>query len=273
MPHRCRQVIVHVRVEQLLQSASTLSLTAEHERNNMKPNIPKLVVLPLLSAALVIFPSCTSNNDVEEFEYHYEAPDRAVGASDRYASEGYGYVESSKHGVVESYDDAFVTSDGPRGLMSVDTYQLNATVASIDPMNRKLTLTTSDGRERIIKVGPAAVNFDQIEVGDRVSATVTEEVAVFLSEQGGPPSMSQSSTVALAPVGAKPGGIVANTIDATAEVVSVDPKTRHVTLKLPDGATKKFKLGKAISLSGIEPGDDVTVRVTEAVAIAVREAS
>ncbi|MCI0362388.1 MAG: hypothetical protein L0Y44_10560 [Phycisphaerales bacterium] len=237
----------------------------------MNPNAPKLVVLPLLSAALVIFPSCTSSNDKEEYTYHYdtyETPDRAVEISDEY-----GYIESSKAGTIKSSDDAFVTSDGTRGVMSVDTYQLNATVTSIDSMNRKVTLTTSDGRQRIIKVGPDAVNFDQIEVGDRVSATVTEEVAVFLSEQGGLPSMSQSSTVALAPVGAKPGGIVTNTIDATAEVTAVDSKDRHVTLRFPDGTTRKVKVGKEINLSGIAPGDDVTVRVTEAVAIAVRKAS
>jgi len=41
---------------------------------------------------------------------------------------------------------------------------------------------------------------------------------------------------------------------------------------LPDGATREMKIGKNIDLSGLAPGDDVTVQVTEALAIEVREA-
>jgi hypothetical protein len=65
------------------------------------------------------------------------------------------------------------------------------------------------------------VNFAKIQVGDTVKATVTEEVAVYIGS-GAPPSAVAGSGVALAPVGAKPGGVLVDTMQVTAKVNTVD---------------------------------------------------
>jgi hypothetical protein len=232
----------------------------------MNHNASKLVVLPLMGAAtLLIFPSCSSSSKDEGVTYYEPYYGNTSTAQ--------GYVEPTKQGSLDTYERTFSTSEGSRGAIAVDTHQVTAKVTSIDSITRHVTLTTPDGRSMTIKAGPEVVNFDQIHVGDTLVATVTEEVAVYLSKYGAAPSAGVSSTVALAPVGAKPGGVITKTVDVTAKVMAVEPENRHVTLQFADGSTRKIKLGNEIDLSNISPGDDVTVRVSEAVAINVRKSS
>ena len=152
------------------------------------------------------------------------------------------------------------------GAAIVDTITMSATVSAIDPSKRKVTLRLADGTKTAVKCGPDIANFDQIKVGDRVNATLTEELALYLG-QGDPRSAAGATGVALAPVGAKPAGIVADTVQITAKVTSVNAAKRKVTLELPDGSKKTVKAGKQIDLSEINIGDNVTVQHTESVAI------
>jgi hypothetical protein len=157
------------------------------------------------------------------------------------------------------------TSDG---VIIVDTFTATVTVTAIDAAKRKLTLVSPDGRKTTYKAGPEVVNFGQIQVGDQVKVVVTEEAAIFIG-RGAPPSAADATAVALAPVGAKPGGVLVDTMQVTAKVTAVDAKSRKVTLELPDGTSKKVKVGKKVDLASIMPGDNVTVRLSEGLAITV----
>jgi preprotein translocase subunit YajC len=157
------------------------------------------------------------------------------------------------------------------GAIVVDTTGMTATVTAIDKLNRRITLVAPDGRRATYKVSKEAINFDQIRVGDRVKATVTEELAVFLRKAGTPPSAGEGAEVALAPKGAMPGGVVAETAEVTARIMAVDTMSRRVTLQFVDGTTKTVRVNPDIDLANVAPGDAVTVRITEALAIAVEK--
>jgi hypothetical protein len=161
----------------------------------------------------------------------------------------------------------FETSDG---VAIVDTIKISATVTSIDATKRKVTLTMADGKRTTVKCGPEVVNFGQIAINDRVNITMTEELAVFLGA-GAPPSAAGAAAVALAPIGAKPGGMMADTLQITAKITAIDAKKRQVTLALPDGSTKTVKAGKKVDLSDVKLGDNVTLQHTEALAISVEK--
>jgi len=167
-------------------------------------------------------------------------------------------------------DEDVVALETPNGAAIVNTFKTTATVTAIDAATRKITLTMADGKRTTVKCGPQVVNFSQIQINDRLNLTVTEELAVFLGK-GNPPSAAAGVTVALAPVGAKPGGLMADTVRVTARITAIDAKTRKVTLTLPDGSTETVKAGKQVDLSGVKPGDDVTVQHTEALAITVEK--
>jgi hypothetical protein len=157
------------------------------------------------------------------------------------------------------------------GAAIIDTFTMTAKVTAIDATKRKLTLTTPDGKRATYKAGPDVINFNQIKIGDQVKAMVTEELAVFLRKDGTPPSVGEAGAVALAPKGAKPGVLMADTVELTAQITAIDAKSRKATLQFVDGSTKQLKVGKDADLTRVKPGDAVTVRVTEALALLVEK--
>lgn len=160
---------------------------------------------------------------------------------------------------------------GVPGGVFVETYKNTATVTAIDAATRKVTLVTKDGRMDTFKAGPEVINFDQIRVGDQVKATVTEQLAVYMAKDNPPASEGEASLVALAPKGAKPGALMANTVQVTAKVTAIDLKHHKATLKLPDGTTKTVAVRPDVDLTQRQVGEEVVIRVTEAVAIAVEK--
>lgn len=156
----------------------------------------------------------------------------------------------------------------PGGVM-INTYQVTATVKSIDADTRKVTLTGPDGKEMTVKCGPDVVNFPQIKVGDQVTATVTEQLVVAMASDASSLGDGAGAAVALSPVGGKPGGAVAATEQVTATVVAVDLKHHRATLEFPDGSKKTVVVRPDIDLTKHAVGDQVVIQATESVAIAV----
>ena len=204
----------------------------------------KLTTLVLVPAAVLAFASCST-----------EPKDTAVSNA--------GAVPSA---ITNPPPPITVTSEG---AAVIETFTATATVAAVDPVTRKVTLTAPDGRQTTYKASPDVVNFDQIRVGDKVNAVVTEEFAVFLRKKGLPPNDGEAALVALAPKGAKPGILLAEAREVTARITSIDPAARLVTLQFVEGGPKTIRVGPKVNLAGVMVGDDVTVRVSEALAVVV----
>jgi hypothetical protein len=163
------------------------------------------------------------------------------------------------------------TQKGVPGGTFVQTYKTTAKVTAVDPSSRHVTLVSPDGNVTVFKAGPEVVNFDQIHGGDEVNATLTRQLVVFMATEAPPPSASASTTVALAPVGAKPAGLVADTVQVTARVIAIDPKHHEATLQFPDGSTSKVQVRKDVDLTQRKVGEQVVIRLTEALALSVEK--
>jgi len=160
---------------------------------------------------------------------------------------------------------------GEAGGVRVETYQETATVTGIDKANRKVTLVNQKGDKETFKAGPGVANFDQLEVGDQVKASVTEQLMVFARKPGEPAADGGVVNVALAPLGDKPGALVANTEEITAKVKSIDVKHRKATLLFPDGTSHTFKVRTDVDMARYSVGDEVVIRATEALAVSVEK--
>ena len=160
---------------------------------------------------------------------------------------------------------------GVPGGVVVDTFKSTATVTAIDTANRKVTLADADGKKTTYKAGPEVINFDQIQVGDRLKITAARELLVYLGGQGAPTGASAAELVALAPKGAKPGGFMANTVQLTAQVKAIDVKKHKATLQFPDGSTKTYPVRPDVDLTQRKVGEEVVLRTTEALAILVEK--
>ncbi len=162
-------------------------------------------------------------------------------------------------------------AEGVPGGVFVNTVEVSVRVAAVDTANRKLTLMLPDGEEATVKVGPEAVNFDQIRKGDLVKATLTEETVIFLEEEGVAAPDGAGAVVALAPRGAQPGGLVAGTVQITATVAAIDAARRTATLRFEDGSMETFPVRADIDLSKRKVGEKVVFLVTEMIAISVEK--
>jgi hypothetical protein len=178
----------------------------------------------------------------------------------------FGLISCATRGGTEEVD-LIETEDG---AIIVDTLTIMATVTGIDTAKRKVTLVSPGGHKTTYKCGPDVANFDQIEVGDQVKATVTEEAAIFIGV-GDPPSEMAGAGVALAPVGAKPGGVFVESAQVTAQIIAVNANKHKVTLAFPDGTTRQVKVGKKVDLNAVPLGTDITVQVSEGIAITVQK--
>ncbi len=159
------------------------------------------------------------------------------------------------------------------GAVEVEAVTSSASVLAINFPNRTLTLVMPDGSKQQYKVSKEVNNFNQINVGDKVNATLVEALAVYLRQSSAPASAGEAETVSLAPQakGAEPGIIMTDTKEVTAKVQFVDRKNHTVTLKFDDGSRKTVRVNKSVDLAGVKAGDDVTVRLTDALAVVVRK--
>jgi hypothetical protein len=164
---------------------------------------------------------------------------------------------------------AALSAEGVPGGGVVATYELKATVAAVDKASRKVTLVDAAGFKKTVKAGPEVINFDQIHVGDRLKITATEELVVYVGAAGEVPSDDGAQLVALAPKGAKPGGIMAETTRVTAKVTALDPQHHKATLQFDDGSTRTVPVRPDVDLSKQKVGDSVVIRITDALAIQV----
>jgi len=167
------------------------------------------------------------------------------------------------------YDRTEAYTEGVPGGAVIETDELQARVTAIDPAKRTFTLEDSDGNTRTFHAPPEMHNFEQLKVGDRVRAVVALERIVYLRQPGEALTDGAAGVVAAAPLGSKPGMLVADTIEVTALVKAMDTKLRTATLQLPDGTERTVKVRPDVDMKTEYLGRQVMLRMTSAFAISV----
>ena len=170
------------------------------------------------------------------------------------------------------FDSTLIASEkGVPGGVFVRTVKLTATVTAMDEVNRKLTLTGRHGKENTFKVGPEVVDFLLLNVGAKVKAVVTEEMVVSMANDAPPASQGAATTVTLRPAGARPGSLIADTVELKAKVTAIDLKHHKATLQFPDNSSHKVAVRDDVDLTQRKVGEEVIIRATESVAITVEK--
>jgi hypothetical protein len=178
--------------------------------------------------------------------------------------------EQKTEAVYSPIENSQTLSETGRGGLELQAMKAVYIVDSIKASDRIVVLRERDGSLSAIQCGPEVRNFDQIKVGDRVTATVAQSVAVHLVKGDSVPLGAGTTTaVVRSPEGAKPGGKIVDTVAFTARVTGVDVLNRKVTLQTADGEKETVKVGPDIDLANVKAGDHVGVRATRAFAITV----
>lgn len=164
-------------------------------------------------------------------------------------------------------------AQAPEPVVSGSLEDVTATVAAIDPKTRTVTLNTEDGREMKVQAGEEVRNFDQIEVGDRVTATYFEAIAAEVTEA--PPGAEPTIiTTKRTPIGGRPQGAVGLVYTAVVTIDSVDPETHTVKFTGPQGSDEVSVLRPEMQefVAGLKAGDRVELTYGEALAIELNKA-
>ena len=158
----------------------------------------------------------------------------------------------------------------PSGSFSATT-TLKATVTKIDQKDRWITLKMADGSVIDVQAGPAVKNFAQIKVGDLVTASQEDTLAVAVVPAGtAPPNATGGSTTLGAPAGTKPMGVMVDTTMVSGKVTAIDNTPRSVTLLGPDGNSHTIQVGSGVKrLNEVKIGDDVVFTLKKATTIEV----
>jgi hypothetical protein len=159
---------------------------------------------------------------------------------------------------------------GVPGGVIVQTVKLTAIVTAIDHAKRTATFLVPDGKKFAVNVGPKAVNFDQVQVGDQITAVVTQRIAASFERDGATSVDETAAVVALAPQGGQPGGLAAETTQVTARIVAIDLEKRTATLEFDDGNIQTFVRDK-VDLNQFKVGEHVVFHITQMTAVRVEK--
>jgi hypothetical protein len=149
------------------------------------------------------------------------------------------------------------------------THKIVATVESIDAAKRHVTLKGPKGNLLPLTVGPDVRNLEQVKVGDRVVVRYAEALSLTLMKDGKElRSSTEASTGARAKAGERPGGVVAEEVKVTADVIGVNRKTHMVTLRGPNEVVDLHVVDPQ-QLKLIKVGDQVDAVYAQALALSV----
>ena len=134
-------------------------------------------------------------------------------------------------------------------------------------------MTGPQGNHINFNCGEEVRNFDQIRVGDLVTLTYAQALALELRKvaNNGIRERIESEQAVRAKPGEKPGAAVEKTVLVIANVVAVNPKAQTVTLRGVK-RTVELAVNDPAQLKEIKVGDQVEAKYVEAVALEVTAA-
>jgi hypothetical protein len=132
---------------------------------------------------------------------------------------------------------------------------VRATVQTIDAAQRVLSLKLSDGTVISCTVNPSVENFDKVQAGDEIKATLDMKLAVYVLKDGQLPGADGKAEV----------------IQYIAKVQTVDASYRLLKIQFLNGQTAELKAGQDAKLLDMQPGDAVVLQSAEATEIHIRK--
>lgn len=179
-------------------------------------------------------------------------------------------IEEANDALAMAANEVTVMVEGVPGRVTTRTVEMNAVVRSLDRKARKVLLEDEDGARKTVQVGADVVNFDQVEVGDRVQLKYLEELVVFLKPVGEAVADGAALAAALAPEGSKPEGMIIAASEVTATVSAVDLDAHTATLVFADGSSQVVRVRDDVALREDHVGREVVMQMTAALAISVQ---
>ena len=147
-----------------------------------------------------------------------------------------------------------------------ESITVTATVESIERSSRLLTLKRPDGAMETIKVPAEVKRFDELKVGDTITATYYENIVLRVMRPD--EKDIDSSSESLTPAGGKrPGATAAAQRRISATITAIDPAIPSITLSGPNNWKYTSRVEDKAALKQVKVGDRLEITWTGAVMI------
>jgi Cu/Ag efflux protein CusF len=161
----------------------------------------------------------------------------------------------------------FAQAQNPPPIQKQNTHKATFTVTAIDQATREITLKAENGDQDTFTVGPAVQRFNQLKVGDKISATYTESLVFEVRKPGSPAATSGTTTVAGERYKNQTGGAVGAAHTVSVTVKSIDPNAPSITVTAADGRTMTRMIQDKKNLQGVNVGDRIDITYSEALIV------
>ena len=152
-----------------------------------------------------------------------------------------------------------------RALSTSETISGKATIMAIDKATRMVTLRGAKGNDMVVYAGQEVKRFNELKVGDVVSATYTESVALSVRKPGAPAPPKESESVV--PRQGQPGATATREQTVSVTVQEIDLTAPSLAVKGPEGRTMSFKVRDKSYLQNLKVGDKVDITYTQALLV------
>ena len=153
---------------------------------------------------------------------------------------------------------------------------LTGTVEAVDHTARTVTIRMTQGNAVTLDVPPTAVRFNQVKVGDTVTATYFDRISIRMKPAGEAAVDRTMEPTTVGTPGDLPGATRTRQRVATVTITGWDPVNKVVTFNGPTGIPYSRRLLDSTDpkiVEGLKVGDRVDVTRTEAVTLAVQAAT
>jgi hypothetical protein len=147
-----------------------------------------------------------------------------------------------------------------------ETATITATVEAVEASTRTVTLKGPKGNYVDVVAPDTVTKFDQIKVGDTITARYYENVVLRVKRPG--EQTVDSDTAGVTPGGStKPGVTSATQRTITATITEIDNKTPSITFTGPNDWKYSSKVQDREALAKVKVGDRVDITWTSALLI------
>lgn len=165
-------------------------------------------------------------------------------------------------------------SSDPDPLEISGVTEIDATVIAVDAEDRTLVLRGPLDNEMQFRVDPEVRNLSQVEVGDTLRVSYYTGYVVSMAKPGDAGSDAEVAA-GRAEKGERPGAVLAATMRATVEIVSVAKDGKSVSFRDTEGRLQSIQVRREDAQAfarKLTKGDLVDIRYSEAVAVSVEPA-
>ena len=151
-----------------------------------------------------------------------------------------------------------------------ETEVVTATVEAIDVATRAVTLKGPDGTYNVVTAPPEMKRFNELKVGDKITARYYENIVIRLKAPG-EKDVDTGTLGASRGDGARPAGTVAEQRTITATITQLDPKVPSITFTGPNGWSYSSRVQDKVALSKVKVGDKVDITWTAAALVSIED--